>query len=174
MHIRPATEADVDCILELHVRSIREICSRDYTPEQIEAWVGPKRPEHYLDSIRGKRLVVAEVDGRLAGFGDFDGTKNEIRLVYVSPDFQRQGVGRAIFLWIRDEMRARGFAKAWLDASLTSLEYYKAMGCVSGATQLHTFRPGVSIPCVRMTVQLLGGIADPATAREFPSADCAD
>ncbi|MEO6876570.1 MAG: GNAT family N-acetyltransferase, partial [Opitutaceae bacterium] len=128
--------------------------ARDYSPEQIEAWTGPKRPEHYFDSIRGQRLILAEQRGRIAGFGDISGTRDEICAVYVSPDFQRQGIGRALFRHITQELKARGFADAWLDASLTSVPFYQAMGCVTGAKQLHPFRPGVSIPCVRMTIEL--------------------
>ena len=81
MHIRPATEADADGILELHVRAIREICSQKYSPEQIEAWAGPKKRQYYLEPIRNQRLVVAEQGGRVVGFGDYEATKNEISAI---------------------------------------------------------------------------------------------
>ena len=154
LSLRPATAADAAAICALHIRSIREVCAKDYSPEQIEAWAGPKRPEHYLLPIQEKRLVVAEVDGQLAGFSDYHGKQNEILAVYVSVKFQRRGVGRALFGRLVEDLKARGYADAWFDASLTSVAFYEAMGCARGATQLHTFRPGVSIPCVRMTVRL--------------------
>jgi len=154
MHIRLATEADADRILELHVRAIREICSRDYTPEQIEAWAGPKRAAHYLAPIRGKRLVVAEQAGRVVGMGDYHATTNEICAVYVDPDFGGQGIGRALFQAVTAALKAKGFAEAVLDASLTSVGFYEAMGCRIVGSRLHPLRPGVAIPCVRMTVQL--------------------
>ena len=37
--IRRAKHEDSPQIIDSHSRSIREICSRDYTPKQIEAWV---------------------------------------------------------------------------------------------------------------------------------------
>ena len=154
MQIRHGTEADADAILDLHVRSIREICSRDYTPEQIEAWVGPKRAAHYLEPIRGQRLWVAERDGRVVGLGDYHATRNEICAVYIHPDFVGQGIGRALFQVVTRELKARGFSEAVLDASLTSVGFYEAMGCRKIEESQHMFRPGVFIPCVRMAVQL--------------------
>ncbi|MEO6876077.1 MAG: hypothetical protein ABI222_14765, partial [Opitutaceae bacterium] len=73
--LRFATEADAAALCVMHIRSIREVCAQDYSPEQIEAWTGPKRPEHYFDSIRGQRLILAEQRGRIAGFGDISGTR---------------------------------------------------------------------------------------------------
>ncbi len=152
--LRFAAEAEAAAICALHIRTIREVCAKDYTAEQVEAWTGPKRPEHYVRPIREKRLVVAEVDGQLAGFSDYHANQNEICAVYVSADFQRRGVGRALFRQLVEDLKARGYADAWFDASLSSVAFYEAMGCVKGATQTHQFRPGVEIPCVRMTVKL--------------------
>lgn len=162
MQIRPATESDAENILELHVRSIRELCARDYTPEQVEAWAGPKKAEHYLEPIRSKRLFVAEQDGRVVGFGDYHATKNEICAVYIHPDFVGQGIGRALFRKVTEELKARGFSHAELDASLMSVGFYEAMGCRRIGECRHTFRPGVSIPCVKMTIDLGHKKAGPA------------
>src|ERR1019366_9138503 len=123
------TESDAGGIWELHVRAIRELCTRDYTLEQIEAWAGPKTPGDYLEPIRSKRLFVAEQAGRIVGFGDYHATKNEISAVYVDPDFGGQGIGRALFLVVTGELKARGFSHGELDASLNSVGFYEAMGC---------------------------------------------
>lgn len=40
INIRRAQHKDALEIIDSHVRSIREICEKDYTPEQIEAWAG--------------------------------------------------------------------------------------------------------------------------------------
>ncbi len=154
MLIRPATEADADAILELHVRAIRETCSWHYTEEQIEAWAGPKLAAHYLEPIRGGRLVVAEQAGRVVGMGDYHGTKSEITAIYVDPDFGGQGIGRALFQVVIYELKARGFTEVELDASLNSVPFYQAMGCRILEQRMHHFRPGVEIPCVRMQIKL--------------------
>ena len=152
--IRPGVEADAEAICVMHIRSIRELCAPDYTPEQIEAWAGPKLAAHYLEPIRGNRLVVAEQRGRVVGMGDYHVARNEICAVYVDPDFGGQGIGRALFQVVTKALKARGFKDAVLDASLTSVGFYKAMGCRVVEQRMHAFRHGVSIPCVRMTVEL--------------------
>ncbi len=107
--IRPGVEADAETICMMHVRSIRELCARDYTPEQIEAWAGPKLAAHYLEPIRGGRLIVAEQAGRVVGMGDYHVTANEICAVYVDPDFGGQGIGRALFQAVTDARRGAEF-----------------------------------------------------------------
>jgi putative acetyltransferase len=152
--VRPGVEADAEAICVMHIRSIRELCAQDYTPEQIEAWAGPKLAAHYLEPIRGKRLVVAELGGRVVGMGDYHVTANEICAVYVDPDFGGQGIGRALFQAVTNALRARGCTEAVLDASITSVGFYEAMGCRIVEQRMHPFRPGVSIPCVRMVIDL--------------------
>ena len=70
------------------------------------------------------------------------------------PEFVGHGIGRALFGKITGELKARGFAQAELDASLTSVGFYEAMGCRKIEVSQHMFRPGVSIPCVRMVFDL--------------------
>lgn len=44
MCVREATPSDVPAMLKLHERAVREVRSRGYTPDQIEAWLsGPRR-----------------------------------------------------------------------------------------------------------------------------------
>jgi putative acetyltransferase len=87
--IRLATEKDSPGICETHIRAIRELCAKDYTSEQLEAWAGPRKPADYLGPIRSKRLCVAEESGRVIGFGQYYEVNEEICAIYVHPDFVR-------------------------------------------------------------------------------------
>ena len=60
--VRFATPADAEAICRVHVASIRESCAGDYTPQQIEAWAGPKRPEDYIRD--GSRRAALGCGGR--------------------------------------------------------------------------------------------------------------
>src|SRR5262245_5338587 len=97
--IRPATSADAEAICRMHVESIRINCAADYTPEQIEAWAGPKRAEHYVDAMsHGEIMFVAESQEKIVGFAALNG--DEIKAVYVSPASIRQGIGRSLLQMI--------------------------------------------------------------------------
>jgi putative acetyltransferase len=131
--------------------AIRELCAADYTPEQIEAWTYPKKPEHYVSPITNGQVFVAEIDGRLVGFSEF--SEDEIRAVYVHPKFARKGIGSALFRRVAEELMLRGVVKAWLHASLTSVPFYSAMGCRAGEKLSHLLSSGMEIPCVLMTIE---------------------
>ena len=152
MKIRSAKIEDAPFVWETHVNAIRILCRGAYTPAQIEAWAGPRTPEDYLDPISNGRMFVAEVDGRVVGFGEF--MKEEIRALYVHPDYTRKGIGRALFQHIVEEMKARDIEKAWLHASLTSVPFYSAMGCTRGEEQNHCLSSGVEISCIPMETKI--------------------
>src|SRR5687768_12579402 len=64
--IRRATPDDADAITPVHVASIRTLCAKDYTPEQIEAWAGWKSPEKYRAAMAAGGGVLCR-RGRSAG-----------------------------------------------------------------------------------------------------------
>src|SRR5687767_13662100 len=74
MRIRRATLDDAEALCDLHIRSIRVLCAADYTPQQIEAWAGRKKPELYRQAMTdgGETMFVA-VDERehIIGFVAF-------------------------------------------------------------------------------------------------------
>ena len=152
MKIRPATVEDAPSVWETHVSAIRILCRDAYTPEQIEAWAGPRKPEDYRKPITDGQLFVAEVAGRVVGFGEF--SKEEVRAVYVHPEFGRRGIGTALFRRVVEALGKLGVEKASLDASITSVPFYLAMGCKAGVQQIHRLGSGVEIPCVPMTVEI--------------------
>jgi GNAT superfamily N-acetyltransferase len=75
--------------------------------------------------IANGQVIVAELDGRVAGFaavvaGELDG-------LFVEPDLWRQGVGRALTDAAVHEARRRGFT-LWVVASPTAREFYEKCG----------------------------------------------
>ena len=65
----------------------------------------------------------------------------------------RGGGGRLLRL-LEEEARTRGARCLVVDASLNAVAFYAARGFLRVADAEHTFRNGVSIPCVRMRVAL--------------------
>lgn len=151
MTIRKAISSDAHELCVLHKLSIRELCSDDYTLEQIEAWVGGKKADDYLGPISEGRVRVAEVEGRLVGFGEFG--MNEIAAVYVHPKYVQRGIGRSLFFSLVEGLRVAGCSSASLVASITSREFYLKMGCVV-VSDFHVLRSGVRLPCVKMMIAI--------------------
>jgi ribosomal protein S18 acetylase RimI-like enzyme len=123
--IRKAILADAPTIARMHFASWLETY-RGIVPEEILAALSvPRRTvaweEILRDPIKNDKsaVYVKEVDDALAGFGacneqrDMDlkgqGFDGEIGSVYVSRQFQRRGIGRALMGAMASDLIGRGF-----------------------------------------------------------------
>jgi putative acetyltransferase len=151
--IRRATPADAEQITPVHVASIRTLCAKDYTPEQIDAWAGWKSPDKYRAAMAaGEVFFVAEVDGRVVGFAVLHG--DEVKAVYIHPDYVGSGLGRRLLDAVEAEARTRGVELLQLTSTLTSVGFYKACGYTRGDDHEHRVTGGVMLTCVKFTKRL--------------------
>ena len=137
--IRPAARSDVETLTDLAMRSK---ASHGYD----EAFMALCREEL---AIREKTLSerdawVAEANGEIIGFFALEPPDEGISTVnpiFVEPNLQQSGVGRA--LWRKLEERAR-LAGAWaigLDSDPNAVGFYEKMGC-----RIIGWSPSGSIP----------------------------
>jgi putative acetyltransferase len=92
-------------------------------------------------------LAVCERDGVIAGVGGLD--LNEIRLLYVDPDHQRQGVGHALLEHLERMVPPALFPDIFLYATPSAETFYRACGYESRGD--HTFDlDGKPLPTVFM------------------------
>lgn len=100
MQIRPAEDADLGAILEIHNHAIRETTAI-WTDVEVdradrERWLALRR-------AAGHPVIIAEVDGVLAGYASYGPWREKSgyrftveNSVYVAEAFQRRGVARAL------------------------------------------------------------------------------
>jgi putative acetyltransferase len=149
--------ADAPAILRVHVDSIRRVCSADYTSEQIEAWVRPKKLERYTRALeRGDSMFVAVAgagaDERIIGFSSAQG--DEVTGVYVAPDWLGRGAGRALLAALESDARARGITTMHLNSSLTAIRFYRAQGWQIVQNSTYRLSDSVEIACAKMSKAL--------------------
>lgn len=152
--VRRAGEKDCEEIWRVHMRAIRGIANSHYTPAEIEAWASPRKPEHYIESIRNKEFYVAEEDDAVIGFGTLNYKQSEIEAVYVSPAVVRRGVGLAILRRLEERARDLGIKSLKMDASLNAVPFYKSAGYESQKEMKHRLACGIEISCILMTKEL--------------------
>jgi len=151
--IRRATPDDAEAITPVHVASIRTLCAKDYTPEQIDAWAGWKSPEKYRAAMAaGEVFFVAEVDGGVVGFSVLFG--DEVKAVYLHPDHVGRGIGRRLLEAVEAEARANGVPELKLTSTLTSVRFYESCGYTRGDLHQHPVTGGVTLPCVHFSKRL--------------------
>ena len=70
MLVRKARPAEAQAITHLHSETVRRINSRDYSREQIDAWLGNREGEITEESIlTGGFYVAVDEHDRLLGVG---------------------------------------------------------------------------------------------------------
>src|SRR5437588_2053605 len=95
LNIRVAETADSHAVWRIHTGAIRSI-KKPYTPDEIDRWVRKHTPDGYAEPIAAKRIFVAEVNGELIGFGQFNAGTGVVERIYVLPSASRNGVGQAL------------------------------------------------------------------------------
>ncbi len=151
--IRSATPEDAAQITPVHVASIRTLCAKDYSQEQIDAWAGWKSPEKYRRAMEaGEVFFVAECSKNVVGFASLLG--DEVRAVYVHPDHAGEGVGSKLLDAVEAEARLAGVATLRLTSTLTSVGFYESRGYQRGEPTLHPTTGGILLECVHFTKSL--------------------
>ncbi|MCL6711129.1 GNAT family N-acetyltransferase [Pseudoxanthomonas sp. z9] len=113
LHIRDATEADIPAIAALYADEVRErVATYEYdVPDEAEM-------ASRLRAVQaaGYPYFVAERDGRFAGYAYASSYRGRIGYrwtvedtVYIVPEQQGQGVGRALLQRLIDACEASGF-----------------------------------------------------------------
>lgn len=136
--IRPAGEADLPAILAIYnavIATTTAVYSEaPVTLEDRQGWLESKRR-------RGFPVIVAEADGRVAGFGAFDDFRawpcyrhTVEHSVHVDAACRGRGVGRALVEALLAEAKARGLHRmiAGIDAdNAVSIGLHRALGFTS-------------------------------------------
>ena len=125
MTLRDYTKTDCAELAELFYDTVHTVNAKDYTQEQLDAWAtGKVNLEAWNESFQAHHTVVAEMDGKIVGFGDMDETGYLDRL-YVHKDYQRRGVAAAICDAMEQRTKAAEFTT---HASITARPFFEKRG----------------------------------------------
>jgi ribosomal protein S18 acetylase RimI-like enzyme len=156
--LRPARPDDEAALFALRARAIRVSAASHYAEDELEAWARRTSPDRFRAAMLARVTFVAEAGGpagpRIAGYAQLEPEEGVIEAIYVDPDFQRQGVGAALFAAVEREAGARGLPGLVLEATLNATAFYAAMGCRQEGVDHHELAPGVNIACVVMDKRL--------------------
>ena len=127
--LRPATPADAPAILRVHRDSILELGIESYSLAEVESWAAGLVPERYVEAMNegGETFIVAVAStGALAGFCSFK--DDEVKGLYVGPDWARRGVGSALLRQAEATISAGGHRLIRMVASLSGQAFYERHG----------------------------------------------
>lgn len=125
MRLRKYIETDCGELAQLFHDTVHTVNARDYTQEQLDVWAaGDVDLEKWNVSFLAHHTVVAEMSGRIVGFGDMDESGYLDRL-YVHKDFQHCGVATAICGELEKCSTATEFTT---HASITARPFFEKRG----------------------------------------------
>ena len=130
--IRRAIPKDAPEIHSAHMRSIQTLCSKDHSPEEIQAWGHRDYNENLrIENILKHPVWVAEQNNSIEGYGQIvlkknDGnTEGHIVALYLTPEVSGSGLGKRLLERLINEARRRGATVVRLESTITALKFYE-------------------------------------------------
>ena len=127
LHIRPAQEGDLGDLADLYEAAVLHLGPVRYSPEQVRSWAAFAREEGFRAFVQEAETLVAERDGRIAGFAGLTAS-GRVASLYVHPDHMRRGVARRLLAAILERARNRGMASLRTEASDFSRPVFREAG----------------------------------------------
>jgi len=119
---RRATHEDASCLHDVRRRSILELAPPTMPKAEAQGWAVKLTPARMEQKLRELEVWVAELDGRVVGWGAIRG--DVLEGLYVAPEFAGQGVGAGLLEMFEGLIRNRGFHSVRAEASVNAREFY--------------------------------------------------
>ena len=119
---------DAPAMHAIHTKAVVETCAPLLTSAVVEAWLRDRSPDGYIRGRDegGETFLIAEVRGIRAGFASWRGSWLEA--LFIDPDFQGHGVGRALFVACEQDAEKNGNFLSDLNATLNAKGFYQNLG----------------------------------------------
>lgn len=132
--LRRYVTEDLDAVIEVFQRAIREVASRDYNPAQIAAWSTVDRDA--WEPWRLTRPTWVATDGAcVVGFSDLE-ADGHLDMMFVHPDYQGMGVATLLLRQVAAAAIEQGLKRIFTEASLTARSFFEKRGFVVDAEQV--------------------------------------
>ncbi|MBD8067344.1 GNAT family N-acetyltransferase [Devosia sp. PTR5] len=114
--VRPAKSEELHALACVGLASWRKGIQPLVTAEVVSR-VEKDNPFIPFLEEQGENVLVADVDGALAGLGASESGDNHISDIWVAPEHEGKGVGSALIAALEKQFRARGFAESTISVS---------------------------------------------------------
>ncbi len=133
MHIRRFSETDADSVCAVIERNLREVNSKDYPAEYIEANIQSHNRAVILDRAKDAHMYVACEGDTVLGCGaiaGYYGSREESILltIFVLPELHGRGIGQAIVHALENDDYFRRAKRIEIPASITACDFYRKLG----------------------------------------------
>jgi ribosomal-protein-alanine N-acetyltransferase len=114
VEVRPAKPSDIDTLAQVGLEAWLKGIG-PHVPNRVREQVQHENPFTPFITSMGAAIVVAVVDGQIAGLGACEHQDDLISDVWVGPSFEGRGAGSALVRILEAEIKGRGYRKARLE-----------------------------------------------------------
>ena len=163
LNVRRFRSGDEPALFAVHRSAIERIASRDYTPEQIRAWLPEdEQLEAWAQKVRVLTPFVACNGEEIVGYADLQ-ADGLIDHFYVSGHHSRQGIGALLMRRLHEEAGLLGLSALHAHVSLSAERFFRRWGFEVVERHLPV-RRGIALPNALMRKRLSAGSgADPGS-----------
>lgn len=132
--IRSMRLGEFNIVAKLIYDSVHNLCTNEYTKEELDAWVPPNMSMPSFRASLGRcHAIVAVYQGQIVGFMSTERTGYVNRL-YTRPDYVNKGVGSALLEHTENWGRKVGLKRLVLESSKSAEGFYIKHGFVRTGT----------------------------------------
>ena len=126
IRIRPFRQSDARALRRLICETIDVSYAALYPPRALAFFKDFHGEREIEERSRNGTLLVAEENGELMATGSL--VDGEIFAVFVRPQRQQAGLGKALMKALEEQARANGVTESLLSVSLASKRFYEGLG----------------------------------------------
>ncbi|MCU0353036.1 MAG: GNAT family N-acetyltransferase [Cytophagales bacterium] len=128
MILTPAQPDELKELQDLFVNTVSTVCTKDYTPEQIQAWLsGVDNHSRWVSIVTEQYAVAIKEQSQIIGFASLT-DDSELDMLYVHKDHQNRGIAWTLYTEIEQEARRRGQSVIFSNVSQTARPFFEKMG----------------------------------------------
>lgn len=130
MRVRSYRETDAAALAAVFERAVRTIAARDYTPAQIEAWIGAEpRETSFREKMADGRHCWVAVDKAdlVTAFVDLE-ANGHIDFLFADPSVAGRGVTMALLDVLEQAARDQGVSHLFVEASEPARRFFLKRG----------------------------------------------
>lgn len=124
---------DVDKLLHIIHRCVKEVNSKDYEPRQVEKFLSGFTTGWLKDIILNRHFYSVKYNGEIIGMGGVsrDTTQESqsyFTAIFINPDYRKMGIGRMLIRFLEQDEWCLNSNLIEIPSSKSSHEFYHKLG----------------------------------------------